>query len=64
MTRTLAAQGRSGVNDKKKSISEASPTFAHYACTELVKKHFLKFIITTNMVRIDAKLAIFELMLK
>jgi hypothetical protein len=48
--RTLAAKGRVGANDKKKAISEASPTFAHYACTELVRKHHLKFVITTNMV--------------
>lgn len=35
--------------DKGKQINEASPTYAHYALTELVKKNLVKFIISTNM---------------
>jgi len=35
--------------DKSKSISEAKPTYAHYAITELVRRRIFHFVITTNM---------------
>jgi NAD-dependent SIR2 family protein deacetylase len=35
--------------DKTKSISEAKPTYAHYAITELVRRRIAHFVISTNM---------------
>jgi len=35
--------------DKGKQINEASPTYSHYAITELVSRSIVKFVISTNM---------------
>ncbi|KAH3758191.1 silent information regulator family protein [Pelomyxa schiedti] len=32
-----------------KDLTGASPTFAHYTVTELVRRHFVHFVVTTNM---------------
>jgi len=34
---------------KTKGISEARPTYSHYAITELVRRHLVHFVISTNM---------------
>lgn len=43
---TLKAKGQMA---KAKNLTQAYPTYSHYAITELVKRKLVKFIVTTNM---------------
>ena len=43
---TLRSKGQMA---KAKNLTQASPTYSHYAITELAKRKLIKFIVTTNM---------------